>query len=462
MPLAAPILPIIGPLIASFIALLLGRWPRARTLSGVIAAFILAGWIASLSLGNGPTGDNSLFVGDTWLVGRPLTLTEQLQDLLVFLWIGLGILFLLALIFPQDPTFVPAALAAFSPLAAMLLVQLFAFGAVLLIIAVALLIMTYKPQRAQKTYGALRYLLFFALTLPLLLFAGWLFESRQATFFSPFVIRVLALAFALMLAGFPFYMWVYPLVAEAPFLVPALIFGLAQTAVITFIFSLLRANPWLQQDPQFQLWLRWSGVGTVLVATLLIFTAAQWRFLLGHLLLFNMGMAVLTLTLSQPGAWEVAIMAHVARFASLLMAGGAISLLQRHRQAPTIAGSRGLGRRSPLGVALLAYAFFSLVGTPLTLGFFSQWAIITGIGHQANIWLSILLVLGLAVSVYAVLRALIVPFEGRENEKESQDTRDPRWLDGLIAVLLLLAVILALFPQPLLATVSRLAGITNG
>jgi multicomponent Na+:H+ antiporter subunit D len=450
-------------LLASSITLLLGRWPRARTVAGVVTAFILAGWIGTLTLDNGVSGAGSLFAGDTWLViGRPLTLTGPLQDLLVFLLIGLGILFLFAFFFPQDSAFVPAALAAFSPLAAALLVELFSFGAVFLVIGVALFVMTYKPQKMEKTDGALRYLLIFALALPLLLFVGWLFESRQATFFSPLVIRVLALALAMILAGFPFYIWVYPLVAEAPYLVPALIFGLGQTAVITFIYSLLQANPWLPQDPQFQLWLRWSGVGTILVAALLILTAAQWRFLLGHLLLFNMGMAILALTLPQPGGWEVSILAHVTRFGSLLIAGGALSLLQRYHLDPAIAGSRGLGRQSPLAVALLAYAFFSLLGTPFTPGFFSQWAVIAGIGHEANIWLSVLLVSALAASVYAVLRVLIVLFEVREGEEESPETKDPQWLNGFIAVLLLLAIILALFPQPILALVSRLTATPTG
>ena len=450
---------IVGPLLASLLALLLGRWPRARTVVGVAAAFILAGWIASLSLDKGPSGAGWLFHGDTWLLlGRPFTITSQLQHLFVFLWIGLGILFLLALFSPQDPAFIPAALAAFSPLAAALLVQLLSFGSVFLIMAVALLAMTYKPQRAEKTYGALRYLLFFVLTLPLLLFVGWLFASQQATFFAPLVIRVTVLAIALLLAGFPFYMWVYPVIAEAPFLIPALIFGLAQTAVITFIFSLLHANPWLQHDPQFQLWLRWSGTGTVLVATLLILTAAQWRFLFGHLLLFNMGMAILTLTLPAADAWEVAILAHVTRFIALVMAGGALSLLQRHQLDPTIANNRGLGRQSPLGLALLAYAFFSLLGTPLTAGFFAQWAIITGVGHEANIWLSILLVLSLTASIYAVLRRLIIPFDSVQKERERLESKDPRWMNYFIAILLFFSVLLAFIPQPILATVSRLAG----
>lgn len=463
MPFPAPILTVFGPLLASFVTLLLGRWPRARTTAGVVAAFILAGWIGSLALDNDAAGASGLFAGGTWLVaGRPLTLTGPLQNLLVFLWMGLGILFLLALFFPQDSAFVPAALAAFSPLAAALLVELFSFGALFLVISVTLLVMTYKPQKVGKTYGALRYLLIFALTLPLLLFVGWLFESRQATFFAPLVIRVLVLAMIMLLAGFPFYIWVYPVVAEAPFLVPALIFGLGQTAVVTFIYSLLQANPWLPQDPQFQLWLRWSGVGTVLVATLLILTAAQWRFLLGHLLLLNIGMAILALTLPWAVAWEVTILAHVTRFSSLLMAGGALSLLQRHRLDLAVAGSRGLGRQSPLGAALLAYAFFSLLGTPFTLGFYAQWATISGIGQEANIWLSFLLVLALAASVYGVLRTFIVLFVQQEGQTMPPGTKDPQWLNGIIAVLLLFAITLALFSQPLLAIVSRLSANPTG
>ena len=464
MSLPAPVLPIVGPLVGAIAVLLLGRWPRLQSIVGVLVAIILAGWIATLSPDSTDTTSSSQnaipIEGSTWLlVGRRLLLTAGLQDFLVFLFVGFGLLFLVSLPFPQGPTFVPAGLAALSPLAALLLVQLTAFAAILLIIAITLLLMSYQPQVPQKTMGALRYLLLFLLTLPLFLLIGWLFESGPATLLSPLMVAALAMAIAMVLAGFPFYIWVYPIVAEAPLLIPALIFGLGQTVVIAFVFSLLQANVWLTQNTQFLNWLRWSSVGTVLIAALLILVAGRWRFLLGHLLLLNMGMSILALTLPQPQAWNVALLAHISRFLSLLLAASALSLLQRYRQDDTIAASRGLGKQLPLIIALLAYACFSLLGTPLTIGFPAQWAMITSLGQQTSIWLTTLLVLALALSVYGVLRVMVILFE--ESDKE-QVVTEPNWQRAVVAVILLLAILIALFPQPFLAQISQMTTALNG
>ena len=450
MSFPAPILPIVGPIIAAVILLLFSRWPRVQTLLGIAAALILAYSTANIPLDSGPSSRGTdLFSGSTWLLaGRPLTISEGLRDLFVFFFIALGLLFIISFYNSQGSSFVPAGLAAISPLAAALMVQLFAFGAILLVITVTLLVMTYSPIIRHKTQGSLRYLLFFVLALAPLLLAGWLFESGQAALYSPLIITMLAVAFAIILAGFPFYIWVYPIVAEAPFLVPALIFGLAQTAVITFIFALLQANPWLQESDQFQNWLSLSGAGTVLIAALLVLTAGQWRFLLGHLLLLNMGMAVLTLTLPINAAWDIAFLFHLSRFGSLLLAGIALSFLQRQGQNDTIAGSRGFAWRAPLTVALLAYSLFSLLGAPLTFGFPAQWAIITTFGQQSNLWLSVLLVLALSLSVYRVLRVLARLIR---KEKTEQSQLESGWQRVVLATLLIIAVLLALFPRPLLS-----------
>ncbi len=463
MPLPAPVLPIVGPLVGAVVVLLLGRWPRVKTVTGVLVALFLAAWIATLPLGTAGTGASNQgalrFEGSTWLLaGRPLVLTTGLQDLLVLLFVGLGLLFLLSLPFPQGRTFVAAGLAALSPLTATLLVQLFAFGALLLIIAVTLLVMTYRPQLPEKTMGALRYLLFFLLALPLFLLTAWLLESAPTTLLSPLMVAALAMTFAMVLAGFPFYIWVYPVVAEAPLLIPALIFGLGQVIVITFLFTLLQANPWLTRNAQLLTWLRWSGAGTVMIATLLVLTAGRWRFLLGHLLLLNMGMGMLTLTLPQQQAWNVALLAHLSRLLSLILAGSALSLLLQHTPNDAITDSRGLGKQLPLTAALLAYAFFSLLGTPLTIGFPAQWAIITSLGQQASVWLPILMVLALAVTVYGVLRVMVILFQEGDSEHV---VRESNWQRLVVALILLFAILFALFPQPFLAYVMQLAGSIN-
>ena len=460
MPFPAPALPIVGPIIAAFAILLLSRWPRVQTLAGTAAALILAIWIAVLPLDRSTSSQESIFSGKTWLLaGRELLISEGLQDLFVILFSALALLFLLSLFFAQGSSFISASLAAFGFICAALMVQNFTFGAILLVLGAALLAISYTPVVRHKTMGSLRYLLFFVLALAPLLLVGWLFESDQAALFSPLIVTMLAVAFAILLAGFPFYIWVYPLVAEAPFLVPALILGLGQTAVITFIFSFLHYNPWLQANTQLQNWMTWSGTGTVLVAALLVLTAGQWRFLLGHLLLLNMGMTLLTLTLPMQAAGEIAILFHLSRFASLLLAGIAMSLLPRQGQVESIAGSHGLARRAPFTVALLAYAFFSLLGTPLTIGFPSQWAIITTFGQQSNLWLPLLLVLAMGISAYKILRVLVALIQKDHNDRDGQE---PEWQRILAAAILVIAALLAFFPQPIISYVNELSAAIFG
>jgi NADH:ubiquinone oxidoreductase subunit 2 (subunit N) len=332
-------------------------------------------------------------------------------------------------------------------MAAALMVKFFAFGVILLVIAVTLLVMTYSPVVREKTQGSLRYLLLFALALAPLLLAGWLLESGQAALNSPLIVTMLVAAFAILLAGFPFYIWVYPIVADAPFLVPGLIFGLAQTGTTVLIFSLLQANPWLQENSQYQNWLAWSGTGTVLLAALLVLTAAKWRFLWGHLLLLNMGMTLLTLTLPGQTAGNLAILFHLTRFASLLLAGIALSFLQRLGWLETIAASKGFGQAAPLTVALLGYSFFSLLGVPLTIGFPAQWALITAFGQQSSPWLSALLVLAMGISAYRILRVLAELVQDKDGQ---QGGRETDWQRALAAIMLICVLLLVLFPQPIL------------
>lgn len=448
MSLPTPFLPIFGPLAAAVIAMLLGHWPKARTMAGLIAALIFTVWIGTLDLGDASPASDGLFRGSTWQVlGQSLALTDSNQGLLAVLWIGLGLLFLLALYLPQDSAFVPAALVAFSPLAGALLAQQFSLKAVLMIFGAALIVMTYKPIAIEKTHGALRYLIIFVLALPLLLLASWLFESRQATFFSPQVLRILFLAIALICAGFPFFMWVYPIVAEAPLLVPALIFGLVQTVVVSIVLFLLHENFWVQQDAQFQLWLRWSGVGTVLIASLLIATAVNWRFLTGHLILSSMGMTLLALTLPQAEAWQVTTFAHLPRFVAMLMIGAAMSLLQRFRGDPIIAQNRGQRREFPFTAGLLAYGMLTLLGAPLTPGFYAQWTIIVSSGQGGNIWITTLLMLALAVSVAIVLRSLFIIVGDGAGAADPQPDKEPQWLKVLIAFVLVISILFSLTPQ---------------
>jgi NADH:ubiquinone oxidoreductase subunit 2 (subunit N) len=70
-----------------------------------------------------------------------------------------------------------------------------------------------------------------------------------------------------------------------------------------------------------------------------------------------------------------------------------------------------------------------------------------------------LLVLALGVSAYQVLRVLAALMQKGENE---QGKREPDWQRALAATILIFAVLLALFPQPLISYAKELSTAISG
>ncbi|MCA9949815.1 MAG: hypothetical protein KDE48_09225, partial [Anaerolineales bacterium] len=160
MTFPTPTLLIFGPLPAVLLTALLSRRKRVSALAGVLTTAVLIWRVTAVTLDSSTVPENTRFVADTWLVfGRTLTLTAGIQAFYLFFCFGLVVLFLLALAWPQGRGFVPASLLTLSPLAAALMIAPFEFGAVLLVIAAACFVLTYRPHALTRTYGALRYLL---------------------------------------------------------------------------------------------------------------------------------------------------------------------------------------------------------------------------------------------------------------------------------------------------------------
>jgi hypothetical protein len=347
----------------------LRRWPWATAVAGAIIAGVL--WLMLTAVPLQPTDielTTRLFAGDTYILWeQPLILTEAVQSLMLLLYAASGALFLLSGLWPSGYNFVPVALAALSPAAAALMIRPFAFGAIFLLITIAFLILIIQSERVGTVRPALRYLLIGLLATCLFLIAGWMTGPEQ-TGLQATSARLLAVAFVMLMAGFPIYIWVIPVSNRTPLLARVFVLGIVPLIVTLFLFDLQQENSWLVQDTQFVLWLRWSGLLTILVAGLAALTADPRR-LLGSLILLDMGMAILVLAL---GERETAVTLHLARTIGLLLAG------------------IGLERDNRL---LFAYGCASLLGLPLTPGFFGRWPIIS---QAPDVTFILLLLVGLA------------------------------------------------------------------
>ena len=387
--------PLVGAVVVGLAAALAGLLPGTARQLGAARVTAVTGTVAAVVLWLLLTAATQ----DTWLVyGRSLNLTDAGRTTFQGMFLLLAALYLLTWVWPAGRDFVPTSLAAVAPLAAMVMIRPFTLGALFLPLAVALLVMAMQSGRHGDAAAGWRYLVMTVLALPLFLLAGWLTATPAAL--SSGAARVLAVAIAITVGGFPFYMWVRPAARQGSPLLRPFLFGGAQLAVMAFLFGWLGEAPGWQADPVFQSWLRWSGLLTALLGGLLAAMAADGEELLSSLLLLDMGVGLLALLLPGTVGWQTAAAIHAGRSVGLLLVG--VGWLW-------LSGGDKLGRwQRPLAMGLWVYGCLSLVGLPLTPGFNGRWALLSalGSGELGAVWLPLWLLAAMAGGLWGVWRTV--------------------------------------------------------
>ncbi|HSM56718.1 MAG TPA: proton-conducting transporter membrane subunit [Candidatus Sulfomarinibacteraceae bacterium] len=418
-----PLLPILGPLLPALLIFLgLRRWPIAAGISGFLSTLLLRFILAAVPLDGSPgAGSEHLFAGNEFhFLGRALLLTEPLHSIMLLIFTGAALLFLLSALWPQGPDFVPAGLAALSPLSFALQVEPFTFGALGFLFTAALVAPMIQSGRAMVTHTAFRYLSMLALSVPPLLVAGWMLDSQQLALVGA-VRQLLALGLLLLLAGFPFHLWIRPLLAEARPLVAVYVLALLHLAVVTFGWQLLARYPTIEQGGQFNALLVWSGGASALLAAFLALGSLRPRRLLAYLILADVGAAILAFSAGTPGVGATTAIL-VARFASLTVACAGVMLWQPAATLPK--GILSSVNRPRWGRAIFLFGALSLAGAPLTLGFAGRWAAVSVSGERSFV-LGLVLIVATAGAIMAVIRAALSGYAEAE-----PNTQEPHPLFG--------------------------------
>jgi NADH-quinone oxidoreductase subunit N len=115
----------------------------------------------------------------------------------------------------------------------------------------------------------------------------------------------------------------------------------------------------------------------------------------------------------------------------------------------TLEDYEGLGRTSPLLAATLTIFLLSLIGIPVTGGFFAKFYVFS-VAVKANlIWLTIIGVVNSAIGAYYYLRIIVMMYM-RESRKEVPVTPIPFGLGLALAVSILATLYLGLLPDRVL------------
>lgn len=445
-----PLFLIFVPLVLGAIALLLRRWQKVAILFGVGAILLLIIGLTQISI----AGGRGALGSDNWLVfGRTLAISEPIRWTLLTTYFIMGLLFILSFVFTQSTLFVPLGIAVLSPLAGALMIRPFVFGAILLLMVASAVALLIQGERAGSTLASWRHLSLFALAPPLLLVAGWMLETDQSQFLVT-IPTFFSLAFIILLIGFPFHIWVAPASSESNPLVLVVALGLVQLVVIIFCINLLQNNPIVLRSSQFSLFLRSSGIVTLLMASILVLTAPSLGKLVGYLIMIDIGATIYAMALNSTGGLEISVELVLLRTFSLLLVTTGLSMVMeiaKKNDNFRIIGEagrsayRGIGRYSPLAAIVFIYGALSLIGAPLTPGFSGKWALVTLAGQQSTQG-AMIIVFALVAGAIGLIKWAVSFWESDQASDYANPSR-PRGAIIAASTTLLFGIIIALSPR---------------
>ena len=122
----------------------------------------------------------------------------------------------------------------------------------------------------------------------------------------------------------------------------------------------------------------------------------------------------------------------------------------------TLEDYTGLGRRSPLIAALLTMFLISLIGIPITGGFFAKFYVFSAALQSNLVGLTIIGVINSAIAAYYYLRVIVYMYM-RDEGQEPPVARIPASLGAALAICLVATIYLGVLPNRVLDGALRAA-----
>lgn len=456
-----PLLLVAVPLMVAAIVYPLRRVTLAASLLGTAGSLLLA-WLAYMApLSADQTILNGRVVGGVHVVlGRPLAMSAADRLILIVLGLTAAVLMLLAARLRPGDVFFPGLVGLLGIVAAVLVIETFVLGVLLVEVAAGLVTFLLQGSRYGSSRGAWRFFVFATLAMPFLLVAGWQIDFQaanpgQVELLNPAVL-LLTLGFLIYLAAVPFHFWVGPTATETEPLVQVIVLGFFQIAALSVIAGALDQFPWFARSPTPYQWFTFSGTVTVALGIALAFGAQSFGRLAGYTLLVDMGTVLLLLGLRSRAGLEAAWTVSLLRTASLTVWAAGLTPVRREAGSDEITAATGLGWQFRLATAVLILGGLSLAGFPLTPGFAGRWTAANLLARESPV-LGLLLLLGSASGMIGVMRMASTLLTYQDNAKEPAVTARWAWLTSIVlAAVTAGAIVLSIFPVPLLQVAGRI------
>jgi NADH-quinone oxidoreductase subunit N len=254
-------------------------------------------------------------------------------------------------------------------------------------------------------------------------------------------------------AAAPFHVWT-PDVYEGA---PAPVVGFMSTAPKAAAFAVL-LRVMFQADAPGRLWLIWVVAAlSMTLGNIGALVQDNVKRLLAYSSIAQAGYMLIAFG-ALPNNGIAAVMFYTASYAAMNVGAFAVisHISGEGERYVTLEDYEGLGRRSPLLAAILTIFLLSLIGIPITGGFFAKFYVFSA-ALQANlVGLVIIGVINSAVASYYYVRLIVVMYM-REAREDVPVSPIPVGLGAALAISLVATVYLGVLPGRLLDYAARTA-----
>jgi len=271
---------------------------------------------------------------------------------------------------------------------------------------------------------------------------------------------VVYLAVALMFVGLgfkvasaPFHVWT-PDVYEGA---PAPVVGFMSTGPKAAAFAVLLRVLFATGAPGW-FWLVWvSAALSMTIGNIGALVQNNVKRLLAYSSIAHAGYLLVAFAAAKTTGISAAIF-YAASYAAMNVGAFAIvaHLSGRGERYVTLEDYSGLGRRSPLIAAMLTIFLISLIGIPITGGFFAKFYVFSAALQSNLIGLTIIGVINSAIAAYYYLRVIIYMYM-RDERTEAPVARIPAGLGAAMAISLIATIYLGVLPNRVLDNAVRAA-----
>lgn len=332
------------------------------------------------------------------------------------------------------------------------------------LLSVSLYVMIgYVFRRATSMEAAVKYLILAAASSAFLLFGMALLYAQLGTLEFPRLAVELrasashpatAAGIVLMLAGIgfklavvPFHWWTPDIYQGAPAPVGGFVATASKGAMVALLFRFFGDFSGFRESPVFTAFAI-VAVASMTAGNLLALRQGNLKRILAYSSIAHFGYLLVAFLAGGAAATEAAAFYITAYVLAALSAFGLIGALAGSDGEPeSIERFEGLLWARPWLALVLAAALLSLIGLPLTGGFWGKFLIVAAGARSGLWWLLVLLALNSAVGLYYYLRVLLAVCRPAETATFPAVRRS----DGLmLGGLFVLSFMLGVFPAPVL------------